>query len=478
MMKELQANETFDSTMEEHALDTDSAASPKRSKKVTYAIIGVSLLAVVAIVVGAVVGTRSGSNDKSTETNSDNVMSCDMEQMEPIAGQLFSMGPATMSITDDMMTMDSMMLNCVAEDEEPAVFMKMSSEIVTMASGATQITWHGAMVDSLGVATVVQSSDGTMSATFTTEDAAYSVMTDPNGVMQMKMTLWADFPNEEDAMASNTTSPTDAEIVAESFAVPFVMNGTVESEDKDVARIAVTGPGGRFLRHSRELQTSNVRVLLIVTNAAYCEFANLPAGCAFTASNVAPIEARIPLLQAEANDAMQAVGVSNVAIQIVSIVYVTFDSGPDEATLDTLASSQNVAQWREDAQADLVALITGTVPGGPICGRASGIFSVYSATRHDCLDQFSFTHELGHNFGARHDLDADPTSNPPFAHGHQDPNGQLRTMMATNCPNGFCPRIPFFSADGFTFQGIPIGSSTADNARLLGENGPLVAQFF
>jgi len=479
----MKANETFDSTENDQGADApdpteiESAketAPPTRSKKVTYAIIGGSLLAVVAIIVGVVVATTGGGGETVSSTvDSDNMMSCNMSQMETMGLSLFSMSPAEMNMTDDMMTMDSMMLDCVAEGQEPAVYMKMSSEQVTMDSGATQTIWNGAMMGGpIGFATVIQNMDGTMAGTFTTEEASYSMMTDPNGDMQMKMTLWADFPNGSAANETNNTGATDSGLVAESSGPPMGMSGT---RVIDKVRSVITGlTGGRRLGHTRKLQDNTVRILLIVTNAAMCEYAGSQAGCDFS-SNRGAFDSRVPLLQAEMNNAMQGVQVPS-AVQIVDVVYLSegFRGGADVETLDIIRFDENIAQWRSDAQADLVAMITGS--GGSYCGIAY-LDSPESSSRVDCLDSYTFSHELGHNYGGRHDRASTQTGMHPYGHGYTDPSGRLRTVMSYNCPGG-CPVIPYFSADGFTVSDIPIGTPTENNARLLSENAARTADFF
>jgi len=47
--------------------------------------------------------------------------------------------------------------------------------------------------------------------------------------------------------------------------------------------------------------------------------------------------------------------------------------------------------------------------------------------------------------------------------------------MAYGCPTTFCPRIPFFSAKGYSYDGVSIGNLDHDNARMISENAPFVA---
>lgn len=47
--------------------------------------------------------------------------------------------------------------------------------------------------------------------------------------------------------------------------------------------------------------------------------------------------------------------------------------------------------------------------------------------------------------------------------------------MAYSCPSTVCPRIPFFSASGYSHSGVSIGDSEHDNARLISEKAAAVA---
>lgn len=85
----------------------------------------------------------------------------------------------------------------------------------------------------------------------------------------------------------------------------------------------------------------------------------------------------------------------------------------------------------------------------------------------------------GHNFNANHDrLNTPSNSQHPYAHGLQVP-GVLRTVMAYPCsaPDPFCAPMPLFSAAGYSYDGISIGSDTVDNARMIRENAATVSSW-
>jgi hypothetical protein len=86
------------------------------------------------------------------------------------------------------------------------------------------------------------------------------------------------------------------------------------------------------------------------------------------------------------------------------------------------------------------------------------------ATMESCLDwgQSVFTHELGHNMGARHDWYVDDTASPyTYAHGYVPTNYAFRTIMAygSECSDqgANCPPIPNFSNPNITYNGQPTG---------------------
>ena len=78
------------------------------------------------------------------------------------------------------------------------------------------------------------------------------------------------------------------------------------------------------------------------------------------------------------------------------------------------------------------------------------------------------SHEIFHCFGSNHDR-ANSRTQHPYGHGLQVP-GKFRTIMAYSCASSRCPRIPYLSANGYKYNGVAMGDSTHDNARLVGEN--------
>ncbi len=97
----------------------------------------------------------------------------------------------------------------------------------------------------------------------------------------------------------------------------------------------------------------------------------------------------------------------------------------------------------------------------------------------DCISNFSFAHEVGHNLGCHHDRD-NAGGSPAFSYsyGYRTPNQQYRTIMA------YAPgtRIGYFSNPNITYQGsalgIPVGQpGEANNALTINNTAPSAAQF-
>lgn len=141
-----------------------------------------------------------------------------------------------------------------------------------------------------------------------------------------------------------------------------------------------------------------------------------------------------------------------------------------------------VAQARRDTGADLVALITGRSGWLSACGVAwlgPSPQAIASVSEFACLGagQWSFTHEIGHSFGADH-APGDPVVSPvPYARGYRDPVNRIRTLMAYPVP-GSSPRILNFSSDVVLEPpgtGHPTGTSLQDNGRQITEVAPTVA---
>ena len=158
-----------------------------------------------------------------------------------------------------------------------------------------------------------------------------------------------------------------------------------------------------------------------------------------------------------------------------------------KAEMNSFASP--VGQLRETHDADLVALWV--ADGVSACGQAYRLpnltwsYDDWAASVTDafCQYKYTFTHEIGHNFGAAHDyasgVDGDVVF--PYAYGYTGPG--FRTLMSygTSCadPDTDCPRIPYFSSPHLTSGGgHPMGTASGEhNARTLEETGERLAGY-
>jgi hypothetical protein len=177
---------------------------------------------------------------------------------------------------------------------------------------------------------------------------------------------------------------------------------------------------------------------------------------------------------------------ANVELRLVSAVAAGYsEAGQTFVTmLDALTSGSEFASVRSTRDlvgADMVALIAAN---GSACGRGwidSSASTAFTVTNYSCaVGNHSFAHELGHNFGARHDPFVDPTNTPyPYGHGYVVPSNAWRTVMAYVDACGSCPRLQYFSNPSVLYQGTaPMGTAaTHDNARVHRERVATVAAF-
>ena len=148
--------------------------------------------------------------------------------------------------------------------------------------------------------------------------------------------------------------------------------------------------------------------------------------------------------------------------------------------------------------ADTAALLTKDGifrKGDEICGLGDtdGIKSgrTFTVQPKDCALDGTMAHEIGHNFGALHDISQKTNPTYPYGQGYQVGGGVVRTIMAyglENHPTFKWPlnqKINFWSNPDVSWEGnvgssdenekkygpLPTGvRGNADNARLLREN--------
>lgn len=130
-----------------------------------------------------------------------------------------------------------------------------------------------------------------------------------------------------------------------------------------------------------------------------------------------------------------------------------------------------VHSLREKYSADVCVLV---MNDATLCGVARGIKTCpshsFCTVYWDCATgYFSFSHEIGHLIGARHDPHVD-SENSPYAYGHGfvDPKDGWRTIMAYGTDCNQCTRIQWWSNPNLSRNGQAMGTvQTHDNTRLL-----------
>jgi hypothetical protein len=163
-----------------------------------------------------------------------------------------------------------------------------------------------------------------------------------------------------------------------------------------------------------------------------------------------------------------------------------FNTDLSRLTSGTDGYMDGVASLRDTYGADLVSMF---VENGQYCGMGwIGPNAAYGFTvvNRGCASaNLSFPHEVGHNFGARHDTYVDAATTPyAYGHGWVDIAEGWRDVMAYNnacAASGVsCTRIPYLSNPNVTYGNPPdpTGSaSVADTARVHNQNALTVANF-
>ncbi len=242
--------------------------------------------------------------------------------------------------------------------------------------------------------------------------------------------------------------------------------------------------------YQEKVESQSKSPAAISQNDSADEFTVIVAYTSGFAAVAGDITAYMDLLELETNTAYQNSDVST-SVKIVhsyqtsyvdtgdffdDLTYFGNEANPEAAELRTLRDSHN---------ADLMIILTGNA-GYSFCGVASGIGvsedQAYALASETCaVGYYSFGHEIGHLFGARHIISQD-SSSTPFSYGHGYCNvgtGEWRTVMAYNCPfNTGGPRIQHWSNPNVTIASEPTGTVALEhNARVLNERALEVANF-
>lgn len=174
-----------------------------------------------------------------------------------------------------------------------------------------------------------------------------------------------------------------------------------------------------------------------------------------------------------ANSGMQAslrlVGTSELAYTESAT-----DMGVD---LSMFASSATVQNTRNAFNADLMHLVVGAPVGGACgigyLGPSSG--AAFSVSAEDCFAQYTFTHEIGHNFGNNHAPEDGGPGWTSYAYGYKNCAAGFRTVQAYVCATGPAgTRIRYNASPSAFYNTLPTGTFTENDARAQSEAFPIV----
>lgn len=229
------------------------------------------------------------------------------------------------------------------------------------------------------------------------------------------------------------------------------------------------------------LVTSVVEVPVIRVMVHYTAAAKAGAGSAPNA-----IDDLITLSVAETNRSYQNSNVS-ARIELAHMAQVSYtESDSSDTDKQRYAGVNDGFMDEVHAQRDVHAADVGVLvleKLGGVCGSASKIgadaATGFVVVKRSCsAGSLSFPHELGHLFGARHNVERDANTTIPYAHGYLNPANKWRTIMAYDCPVS-CPRLAYWSNPRISYtDGLVMGvTATADNARLISEQAARLAAF-
>lgn len=93
---------------------------------------------------------------------------------------------------------------------------------------------------------------------------------------------------------------------------------------------------------------------------------------------------------------------------------------------------------------------------------------MFSVTGRNCIGQYTFAHEVGHNFGCNHDKGTTNACGGGINYGFREPTGAWRSVLSYGCTggqcdayagSGSCSRVPQFSNPNDDYNGFTAGAA-------------------
>lgn len=365
-------------------------------------------------------------------------------------------------------------------------------------------TWSGTIDGDEGSTVVLVEQDGVLSGLVTSKDATYRLRPLPDGSTRVEQIDESQFPTT----FAHATPPADGgfapSVTAEDGhghapGTPEHTHEPVPAGDEHTHAPGTPEHGHDVPPPAAAAEPDAPATAVPGTSAATADAPVVDVLVAYSTAaetyngGQAGMDADIALMIEQTNTAFDTSGI-NAVLRLVHTAEVSLNGAVDGATLGRLANPSDgvydeLHVLRDQHGADLVALIT-TSPSGPYCGIAyqmqsiSTSFAPYamSVTDAGCATgNTTFTHELGHNFGAAHDRGS-WSGTPALPYGYDWVNAQQgwRTVMAyaNACPG--CGRLLRFSNPDQTYNGAPLGApagaaNAADNRSALNTSASTVA---
>lgn len=216
-------------------------------------------------------------------------------------------------------------------------------------------------------------------------------------------------------------------------------------------------PAGKYLESEsfydlKHRGINNVRIII-----AYTPAAAVTAGNILTDSNLAIAQMNLTF----ANSEILAHEVSLARVFEVNYIESnSWDTDRDRFFYNGDGHMDEIHTLRNKYSADVAILVFDR--NDIYCGEAMAIQAdqdtAFAIVEDHCLvDNISFSHEIGHLYGCRHDIDS---NDEPYEYGHgYAVDGEWRTIMAYPCTNN-CPRQEFWSNPDINFpgDGLPMGT--------------------